>query len=173
MISDDRLRQLDELVLRHQARLRAFLYSRTGSIDATDDLAQDIFLIAFRQIDRFDASRPEWPWLLGIARIHLHEHWRAAARENAADPVAALVAEEQSARDEDTEVRTVQIDALKRCVEKLPPEGRNLVRMLYEKGLSCSEAGKRIERAEGAVRMAIHRIRAALRNCIETTAGTP
>lgn len=32
-----------------------------------EDLAQDVFVIAFRQFDSYDSSRPLRPWLFGIA----------------------------------------------------------------------------------------------------------
>jgi hypothetical protein len=67
----DRMSLLDSLVRAHQARLRAYLFSRTGDIDAADDLAQEVFLVVFRLIDQYDSARPAWPWLMGIARNEL------------------------------------------------------------------------------------------------------
>src|SRR5436190_21258705 len=110
--SKDRLALLDELVRAHQARLRAYLFSRTGDIDAADDLAQEVFLVVFRLIDKYDSARPAWPWLMGIARNELREHWRSAARDKVTDDIEALVADQMLARDEGKASDLRPMDAL-------------------------------------------------------------
>jgi len=163
--SKDRLGLLDELVRGHQARLRAYLFSRTGDIDAADDLAQEVFLVVFRLIDQFDRSRPAWPWLLGIARNELREHWRSVARDKVTDAIEALVADRLLARDEGQDL---PMDALAGCIEKLPGHSRDLVRMIYTERINCAEAAKRLQQKAGAVRVTIHRIRRALQSCVQS-----
>lgn len=157
----DAMALLDELVRAHQARLRAYLYSRTGDIDAADDLAQEVFLAAFRKIDRFDQRRPAWPWLLGFARNELREHWRAAARDKVTDALEALVAAAMPEGDE------APVDALSRCLEKLPAPSRELVRWIYDDRVNCAEAARRLKQSAVSVRVALHRVRRALHACVK------
>jgi RNA polymerase sigma-70 factor (ECF subfamily) len=160
---------LEELVRAHQARLRAYLFSRTGGIDAADDLAQEVFLVVFRLIDQFDPSRPAWPWLMGIARNELREHWRSVARDKVTDEIEALAAERLLARDnEEAPADRLPMDELAACLEKLPTHSRELVRMIYTERINCAEAARRIQQKAGAVRVTIHRIRRALQACVQS-----
>jgi RNA polymerase sigma-70 factor (ECF subfamily) len=162
--SKDRLALLDELVRAHQARLRAYLFSRTGDIDAADDLAQEVFLVVFRLIDQYDRSRPAWPWLMGIARNELREHWRSVARDKVTDAIEALAADRLVAEDGDR----LPMDALAACLSKLPEHSRALVRMIYDERINCAEAARRLQQKAGAVRVTIHRIRRALQTCVQS-----
>ena len=167
--SRDRLALLDELVRAHQARLRAYLFSRTGDIDAADDLAQEVFLVVFRLIDQYDRSRPAWPWLIGIARNELREHWRSAARDKVTDAIEALVADRLVAREGDeAPADRLPMDALAACIQKLPEHSRDLVRMIYSERINCAEAARRLQQKAGAVRVTIHRIRRALQSCVQS-----
>jgi RNA polymerase sigma-70 factor (ECF subfamily) len=167
--SQDRLTLLDELVRAHQARLRAYLYSRTGGIDAADDLAQEVFLVVFRLIDQYDTARPAWPWLMGIARNELREHWRSVARDKVTDAIEALVAERLLAKDDvEKPADRLPMDALAACLAKLPEHSRALVRMIYTERINCAEAAKRLQQKAGAVRVTIHRIRRALQTCVQS-----
>ena len=51
-----------------------------GAVDA-EDLAQDVFLIAWRRRADFDQSRPLRPWVAGIAFKLAHQHRRRRSRE--------------------------------------------------------------------------------------------
>jgi RNA polymerase sigma-70 factor (ECF subfamily) len=167
--SRNRMALLEELVRAHQARLRAYLFSRTGAIDAADDLAQEVFLVVFRLIDQFDPSRPAWPWLMGIARNELREHWRSAARDKVTDEIEALAADRLLARDdEEAPADHLPMDELAACLEKLPAHSRELVRMIYTERINCAQAARRIQQKAGAVRVSLHRIRRALQACVES-----
>jgi RNA polymerase sigma-70 factor (ECF subfamily) len=168
------MKRVEELVLAHQARLRAYLFARTGDAEAGDDIAQEVFLVVLKRWDEFDASRPAWPWLVTIARNLLHEHWREARRESRVDELEAFIAERQL-REEDragsVAAHESRMDALRQCLDKLAPESRELVRTIYGGRASCSAAADALGRRPGAVRMAIHRIRRALRSCVESELG--
>ena len=58
-----------QLVRMHQAVVRAYLGAHVREAEAADDLAQEVFLRAFRRLDAFQLpdSGTMRPWLLGIA----------------------------------------------------------------------------------------------------------
>lgn len=75
--ADDDRDAFGELVRRHQAAVRAFTRQLTRTDSAlADDLAQETFIAAHRQLDRFRGEARFSTWLLGIA----HNHWRNARR---------------------------------------------------------------------------------------------
>lgn len=55
------------LVRAHGQALRAFLRRLHGGHAEADDLAQEVFVFAWENIGRFDATRAFRPWLFGIA----------------------------------------------------------------------------------------------------------
>ncbi len=73
---DDR-KAFGELVLRHQSGVRSFLRHLTrGDAALADDLAQDTFITAHRNLAQFRNTSALSTWLFGIA----HNHWRNARR---------------------------------------------------------------------------------------------
>ncbi len=68
------------LIVREYGLLvRGYLAARLPHQDDADDLAQEVFLIAFEKLASCDPPRFAG-WLLGIARNQLRNHWRARAR---------------------------------------------------------------------------------------------
>src|SRR3954469_25526812 len=69
------------VVDRHFDAVAAFLARRVGP-DTAEDLAQEVFVTAFRKRHRFDpAFESARPWLLGIANRAVAGHRRAERRQ--------------------------------------------------------------------------------------------
>jgi len=73
-------RACDALVRRHSARVFNFLFQLTRQRQDAEDLAQQAFVKAFRNLHRFDCERPLINWLLTIARRTALNHFRDAKR---------------------------------------------------------------------------------------------
>ena len=174
MAEPDRMRRLEALVRAHQARLRAFVYSRIGVAAAGDDIVQEAFLDALDRLDQYDPSRPALPWLIGFARNELREHLRAVERRTSAARLEALAAARRLDRDESADaggLLSERLEALRACIRRLPPKSRDLVRMLYAEHMSCEQVAGCWQMGAVAVRVAIHRVRQALRECVERGAA--
>lgn len=170
MAGSDRMKRLEALVRAHQARLRAYVYSRVGDAAAADDIVQEAFLDALDRLDQYDPSRPALPWLMGFARNEIREHFRAVERRTSAARLEALASARSLDRDEAAGaggLLSERLDALRSCIHRLPPKSRDLVRMLYAERLSCEQVAGRWQTGSGAVRVAIHRVRQALRECVD------
>jgi len=87
----------EELVRRHQRMIHALAYRMTGSVSDAEDIAQETFLRAYRQIGGFrgEASFSSWVYRIALntcmnwkksadRRQHLHEEW--ANEQNDAAP---------------------------------------------------------------------------------------
>src|SRR6476646_8878213 len=74
-----------QLVAAHQGRVRAYIGGTVGRPEVVDDLAQEVFLGAFRSLDTYKGDAPLGVWLLGIARhktlMHLRREVRRLTRE--------------------------------------------------------------------------------------------
>ena len=72
------------LVSQHQKMIRAMTFRMTGSLDDAEELAQDAFLRAYRQLHSFDGDSKFSTWLCKIA-INLSLDWRR--RESRRDDI--------------------------------------------------------------------------------------
>jgi RNA polymerase sigma-70 factor (ECF subfamily) len=162
-------KRVEALVTEHQARLRAFLFSRTGDEEVSYDLAQEVFLVFLRKLDEFDSSRSLWPWLVGIARNKLNEYWREHAKETPVDSIESF-ADSCQIDDEESEsgvwAHERRIDALKDCLSKLSPFSRKLLDMTYGENLRGEDIAAQLGKRAIAVRVALHRTRSWLARCI-------
>jgi len=158
------------LIREHQAGLRAFVRALGVEADWVDDVAQEVFLIAFRQRSRFESGKDFGRWLRGIARRVSANERRKEARHsrllNAALP--ELMPAEDSQAEELLDGGTGPIlDALKMCVESLPERGRALLARRYEQGDAAPVMAPAFNLSPDAVRQSLVRLRSAVKRCVQ------
>jgi RNA polymerase sigma-70 factor, ECF subfamily len=166
--TEDRTRLFETLIHEHQSRLRAYVYSRTADPEAADDVVQEVYLVAYRKLDSFDQEAPAWPWLKGIARNELREHWRIAERNSSHQKLLSLIAQHKMSEDAD-EAQAGDNDwshSLQECLNKLAEKPRNLLRQIYVDGLKSEEIAKSLGVNAVQIRVYLHRVRRTLRDCL-------
>lgn len=157
------------LVRRHQAQVRACIARHVRDLDAVDDLAQETFLRAYRALSGWRGESSLRLWLLSIARnrafTYLADEARRRSREGESLETA-LARWNAPTGDPDADER--ELSALRTCLEGLGGPGEALVTDFYFKRRSAGEIARDSGRSEGAVWMALLRVRQALRRCVET-----
>jgi RNA polymerase sigma-70 factor, ECF subfamily len=107
--------------------------------------------------------------LKGIAKNELREHWRAADRTSTAAKLVAMVAQhnidEGGAGEESADDR---LERLRTCLHKLTERPRTLINYIYTEGLKTDDVARKLGMSGTAVRVYLHRIRIALRDCVAT-----
>lgn len=153
-----------------QGRVRAYVRRFVFDRDTADDLAQETFLAAYRGLSQ---SRPEVPfdlWVLGIARNAALKHLRGESRRRAHESRALEAAMAGWCGDRaEADVLAehgIRIAALRNCLSGLPAESARLLGACYSERLSSVEIARRTGRRESGVRVALMRLRRALRDCI-------
>ncbi len=73
----ERRRRLEQLFVEHSAAVRAYAARRVGR-DAVDDVASDVFVVAWRRLE--DMPEDALPWLLACARRIIANQRRSARR---------------------------------------------------------------------------------------------
>ncbi len=63
-----------ELIERYQGKLFAYLYRLTGAREETEDLLQDVFIKAFRNLRSYDTGRKFSSWIYRIAHNEAVNH---------------------------------------------------------------------------------------------------
>ena len=68
----------EQLIKRHQSRLRLYLRGLSGNRDTADELAQDTFLKVHRALPQFKFQSSFKTWVFSIARNTFLDHARLA-----------------------------------------------------------------------------------------------
>jgi RNA polymerase sigma factor (sigma-70 family) len=152
---------------RHFTQIHAFLQRRIG--EDADDLAADVFSIAFQRRDRFQAvHRSALPWLYGIASNLVSRHRRSEIRTlrtlarlqnvEPADDEAERVAERADA----ASLRVPLFGAL----AGLQARDRDALLLVAWEGLTYDEVAVALEIPLGTVRSRLNRARNLIRSAI-------
>lgn len=156
-----------QVVRAHGLTVRSYLASQLHNLADVDDLAQDVFLAAFRGLAAFRRGDDLGAWLRGIARNKLYEHWRKTARRDRAldgfrEAVARAVEPElDAAAGEPPEA----IEALLRCIARLPDKLRRVVRAGLD-GDKPAALADALDTSVGAVYTLHYRANQLLRDCV-------
>jgi RNA polymerase sigma-70 factor, ECF subfamily len=161
----------------YQARVRGYLARWVGDRTVVDDLAQEVFIAAFRNLKDFDGAVPIGAWLAGIARNQALNHLRGERRRRARDGNAVEAAlhewhlQELEAEGDRLAWRLGEVEVLRECLAALDDEQRALIDGHYLQGRSCAELARERNRDPDGMRMIMLRIRQTLRACLERRLG--
>jgi RNA polymerase sigma factor (sigma-70 family) len=159
----------DALVRSHADPLMRHVRRLAGSGPA-DDLAQDVWLRAFRGIARLRAETRFRPWLFGIAHHVVMDHFRlryvAAPEKHDPESHDAIAAEEPENREE-------LLAALEAQLAALPVIERETLTLFYLEELSLAEIALIQAVPVGTVKSRLFRARALLRSAMRTQGDTP
>ena len=168
-LSGDR-NAISQLIERHSRRVRDYIQMMVKDGDVADDIFQETFIKAVRVIDegRYTDNGRFLSWILRIAHNQVIDHFRAQKQnrqlneaEAGYDVLGTLRLAERTVEDE---IVCEQIASdVRRMVELLPDEQREVVMMRYYSGLSFKEiaeqTGVSINTALGRMRYALINIR--------------
>ncbi len=154
-----------ELVEEFQGPVRGFVAMLGVPADANEDVAQDVFIEAFRSLGTYDAGYPFDGWLRGIARnLALRHHTAQARTRRGSARLREFLAESCAALEGERPIHG--LDALRECMKQLTGRAADLISMRYAQGQTSREIAYSTNQDPVAVRMALSRIRTALRDCI-------
>lgn len=164
----------DALVREHQAGLRAYIRA-LGAQDAwVDDLAQEVFLVAYRRRATFRPGTCDYGrWLRGIARnLVCNERRKVARRSRLLHEAIVNVLAETRATDASENAPVAQlVRAMNDCVARLPELRRRLLEGRYVGNADAPALASVFQLSAAAVRQSLARARLAVRRCIEGKIG--
>ena len=157
------------LVREYGLFVRGYLAARLHHLEDVDDVAQEVFLVAFDRLKTCEPAQFRY-WLIGIAKNELRQHWRkqgrrAAAMERFREEVALTVEAEVDASFH--LLRAESIERLLDCISRLPDRVRRIVRAGLDGG-RADELANELGINRNAIYQARFRGFAALRKCMET-----
>jgi len=154
------------IVERYQSLICALAYSRTGNLAGSQDLAQDTFVTAWRQIDDLREPSKLRGWLCGIVRNLAASRSRRELRRGG-EPAALDAVPDPAAADADPETQAVSREEetlLWRALEALPDTYREPLVLFYREEQSVSDVAMKLDLSEDAVKQRLSRGRALLRD---------
>ncbi len=162
-----------ELVVRFERPVYSLILRMVHDPAAAEDLAQEVFLKAYRHLDTYDPARRFASWLFKVAHNTTIDHLRRAAVETVplaarAEPgdeggdllavLADTTAESPAAAAERRDMARV----LERAIAGLRPEYREAVILRYVEGLAYQEICDVLQLPLGTVKTNLHRARKEL-----------
>ena len=160
--------EFEARVREHQAGLRAFIRALGADEAWVDDLAQEVFIVAYRRLNQFEPGTDFGKWLRSIARYLVANERRKEARHSRLLPFAvvdALLAHEPENAAE-TSIADL-LPAMRDCVEQLPPRSRELLQRRYAGNENAATLARGLRMNADAVRQQLLRIRLAVKECVE------
>jgi RNA polymerase sigma-70 factor, ECF subfamily len=156
------------LVEQHQHRVFGLSLMILRNRAAAEEVTQDAFVRAFINLDRYDATRPFYPWIAAIA-VRLAQTWLrrrvqyarredgpldAGAEGHADGPLRELISDERSRK-------------LWSLVTSLPRAQSAAVFLYYKQDMKVDEVAQTLGVASGTIKTLLSRARHALRERLE------
>ena len=159
---------ISQLIERHSRRVLDYIKMMVKDNDAAKDIMQETFIKAVRVIDsgRYTDNGKFLSWILRIAHNQVIDRFRAQKQNRTVNEAEAGYDVLGTVRLSDTSIEddmiSAQIDSdVRRLVDQLPEEQRQVVLMRYYSGLSFKEIA---EQADVSINTALGRMRYALIN---------
>ncbi len=135
-------------------------FRMTGSRHDADDLSQETFIMAYKNLRRFDPQKRFFTWIytisLNVIRNHLKKQGREMTREKA-ERSSSETEIDQGAKAERDVIQAEVIGRLEICLQKLPGDLREAVVFRFYQGLSFEEIAAISEASLSAVKMRVYR----------------
>lgn len=126
---------------RHSTRTLRFLIRLVRDQSRAEDLMSDTFFDVWRQASRFEGRSSVSTWILSIARFKALSSMRKT-QERELEPEIAEAVEDDSDTPEVTVQKASKAVAMRRCLERLSAEHREIVDLVYYHERSVEEAAE-------------------------------
>jgi RNA polymerase sigma factor (sigma-70 family) len=154
-----------QLVTRHQAPVCALAYSACGSISRSEDLAQEVFITAWRQLRGLREPGSFKAWLFGITRNLLNKSFYRQTRNplTAAEPLdEKLEPGPETSSPAEVAITREEEAIMWRVLEAMPETYREPMVLFYRQDESIAKVAEVLGVSEEAARQRLSRGRAML-----------
>lgn len=170
-------RAFEALVKRYRHRIFALALHMTGSPSDADDITQDAFVRAYRNIDRFEGRSEFFTWLYRIAlnrALNVRRDRTRRRAEDLDDPRVTVAVAVDSGGDPHRALELRQAYSyLVRAFDRLSPLLKTTIALTMMQGLSYPEAAVVLETTEGTIAWRIHEARKQMRNALDSMFQDP
>jgi len=156
-----------ELVRRHQRKIYGLVFRMTGNHSDADDLAQEVFLTAYRSLSGFKGQSAFYTWIYRIAvnlsLNFLKKRSKEKQIEKLSDRAMAGLEPSQAVESPESGFGADEIQSrLKQAIELLPPVYKATFLLVVREELSHAEAARVMGCSENTISWRMHKARRIL-----------
>lgn len=141
-------------------RIHKFVLRRIEDPELAQELASDVFRIAWEKWD--GASSTEIAWLFAVARNLIGNAYRGRDRQRA-------LTERVTASAADDAGQTGDNEAVENALSSLRDKDRDILQLAYWDDLSIAEIAQVLDCSQSAAKVRLHRAREAFRRLLPAT----
>ena len=152
-----------------QDKLYAMIYVLLEGAFDTMDVLQETNMAILRHAESYDPARPALPWFKAFAMNQVLYYRRVKRDERLVfdsalvNELADILADEEVASGDGS---ADSVDLLEKCLDKLPPWQRELLKERYQKGQKVNEMARKRFLSRVSLSVLMFRIRKVLQACI-------
>jgi len=151
-------------------RVYRHIYYRVGNVADAEDLTQQVFLRAWRAIDRYKkTASPFLAWLMTISHNLVVDFYRTKKDKTYLE--ADVTAAELTASPEQVAEAHFEQQRLRRAILQLRGDEQQVVLLRFIEGFQFREIASLLGKSEGAMRVILHRALMKLRHILEREKG--
>ncbi len=158
------------LIERYQKPVYNLMYRVTHSSEEAADLSQEVFIIAFDKLWRFNRDRPFFPWLYTIAINRLRDWKRKNNLNTAKQYIIEQKEQDRSAslpRQHEQFEHREAADNMKLALLQLHEQTREILLARFEHDMKVREVAAAFGLTESSVKMKVKRGLEELKNRLE------
>ncbi|UCZ55017.1 RNA polymerase sigma factor [Bacillus shivajii] len=156
---------IQQLHERYVDRIFHYIYIQTNSYHDTEELLQDVFFKAARQLSRFEGKSSFKTWIFKIARNVVIDYYRKQNKERLSISMDQDVIENMGGKDESAEntvLRHIQVDEVLKTIDKLPVHYQTVLHLRFIEDFSIKETAEIMGKTTLSVKSMQRRARQAL-----------
>lgn len=149
-----------ELIRRYQQMINGLTYRMTGSLEDSEDLAQEVFIQAFRKLDSFRGDARFSTWLYQVAMNHCL-NWKRRQKRR-----AEVMSEWRESQEDSGGAANPQCHAVQAALLELPPKQRAAILLTVYEGFNHAEAARVLDCSETTVSWRVFEARRKLKKIL-------
>jgi RNA polymerase sigma-70 factor, ECF subfamily len=150
-----------ELYNRYVDRIYRFIYYKTFSKEAAEDITSDVFHKAYDRLSSFDTNKGTFSqWIYRIARNSVIDHYRTQKKTVPIEDAFDLGEDDRTIEEHDN---LIALGRVKEFMKSLTPRQREIITLRIWEELSYREIADRLDTTEDAAKMAFSRAMKELR----------
>ena len=156
----------DELMRRYKRPIVNFVFRMLGNAQDADEIAQDVFVRVYQNLDTYRSETKFSTWLFALARNAAIDRLRWRARHPTESIESAPEISASSGTAEDVSAREIG-EQIAAAVAKLPDDQRTAIVLAEYHGMSYAEIAAVMRCSEKSVESRLYRAKQALRERLQ------
>ena len=155
------------LLMTHRTMLISYILTIVRDFHLAEDVFQEVSLLVFKKSDSLRGQELFPAWVRSIARFTALNVLRKQKSAALTLESAVLDGLDESWEASDRDAPSDELEALRECLQKLPPRAQRLVELRYGEDLKGHDLARKFSQSLNTVYVALNRTHEALAKCVE------